>query len=74
VKKNPDVIIIANPVVSVEEVIGRVGWDEVLAVKHARVHRIDASLVSRPGPRAIDGAVELHRLIYPRRPAKEAGR
>jgi iron complex transport system substrate-binding protein len=64
VKMNPEVIIMANPAVSLDEVKGRVGWEQVSAVRYGRIRRVDPSLISRPGPRAVVGAAELHRLIY----------
>ena len=71
VEANPEVIIMANPAVSLKEVTGRVGWDHVSAVKQRRVLRVDPSLISRPGPRAVRGAAELHRLIYSEPAAQE---
>jgi iron complex transport system substrate-binding protein len=62
---DPEVIIIASPAVSLEQVRGRVGWEQVSAVKQGRICRVDPSLISRPGPRGVQGAAELHRLIYP---------
>lgn len=74
VEMDPDVIIIANPAVSLDEVKDRVGWEQISAVKHERVRRIDPSLISRPGPRAVRGAAELHRLIYLAPAGEEEGK
>ena len=41
------------------------GWKEMRAVKEGKVHLIEADLVSRPGPRIVEGLEEMARLIHP---------
>ncbi|MEK9138370.1 MAG: cobalamin-binding protein [Bacteroidota bacterium] len=41
-------------------------WRTLSAVRENRIFRIDADLVSRPGPRAIDGLVALYQIIHAR--------
>ena len=43
-------------------------WKRLRAVRENRVVRVDADLVSRPGPRAVDGLATLHSLLHPQRP------
>src|SRR5699024_6384929 len=68
IELNPDTIIttygdyIDNPV---EQVLARDGWDEVTAIKNEDVEDIDADLLSRPGPRLVEGAKELANVVYP---------
>lgn len=68
IQLNPDVIIttygsyVENPE---EEVLNRAGWGEVPAVKEKQVFDVNEDLVSRPGPRLIDGVEELAAFIYP---------
>ncbi len=64
IKEDPEVIIIANPAVSPEEVKSRLGWGTISAIRWGRVYSIEAGKISRPGPRAVKGAEELFRLIY----------
>ncbi len=65
---DPEVIILADvPVVTPEEVKARPGWDSVSAVQNGRVFAVDPDLVSRSGPRLVEGLEELARLLYPDR-------
>jgi len=65
---DPEVIILADmPAVTPEEVKARPGWDSLSAVQNDRVFAVDPDLVSRQGPRLVDGLEELARLLYPER-------
>ncbi len=65
---DPEVIILADmPTVTPEEVKARPGWDSLSAVQNDRVFAVDPDLVSRQGPRLVDGLGELARLLYPDR-------
>ena len=65
---DPEVIILADePAVTPEEVKARPGWEGVSAVRSDRVFAVDPDLVSRSGPRLVDGLEELARLLYPER-------
>ncbi|MGE7604218.1 ABC transporter substrate-binding protein [Peribacillus sp. NPDC097675] len=65
---NPDVIITTygyytgNPV---KEVTGRNGWDNIKAVKNGAVFDVHSDLVTRSGPRLIEGVEELAKAVYP---------
>ncbi len=48
-----------------ELVAKRVGWDKITAVKKGAVYTFDDNLVSRPGPRVVDGLESLAKLIHP---------
>jgi iron complex transport system substrate-binding protein len=63
----PEVIILSDFAygVSPESVKARSGWSGVPAVKNNRVLPIDDSLVSRPGPRIVDGLEAATRIIHP---------
>lgn len=66
IQLNPDVIITTyNTENAVEKVLGREGWQEVTAVKEKQVFTVDESLVSRSGPRIIEGVEEFAKAIYP---------
>jgi len=67
VSANPDVIIMSDAAygVTVEALKARKGWNVVNAVKNNKVFPIDDNLVSRPGPRVVDGLEAAMRLIHP---------
>jgi len=46
-------------------VSARPGWDALTAVKNKMIFPFDDNLVSRPGPRLVDGLEALARLIHP---------
>ena len=62
---NPDVILLGDAAYGVtkESVIARAGWDTLAAVKNNRIYTFDDNLVSRPGPRLVDGLEELTKLL-----------
>jgi iron complex transport system substrate-binding protein len=64
---NPEVIILSDAAygISPESVKARSGWDAVSAVKSGKVFPIDDNLVSRPGPRIVEGLEAAARLIHP---------
>jgi iron complex transport system substrate-binding protein len=64
---NPDVIILSDAAygITVDSVKARGGWGAINAVKNDKVLPIDDNLVSRPGPRIVDGLEAAARLIHP---------
>lgn len=69
IAKDPEVIVLADTEFgeSVDTVKGRPGWSAISAVKNGRVYGIDTNLVSRPGPRIVDGLEALAKMLYPDR-------
>jgi iron complex transport system substrate-binding protein len=67
IQSNPEVIILSDAAYGVppESVAKRPGWDVITAVKENKVFAIDDNLVSRPGPRVIDGLEAAAKLIHP---------
>lgn len=66
--QDPDVIILGDYTwggVTPEDVASRTGWESLSAVQTNRVYPFDDNLVSRPGPRLVDGLEEMARLLYP---------
>lgn len=43
-------------------------WDTVPALQNDRVYTVDAALVSRPGPRVVQGAYRIATLLHPDQP------
>lgn len=68
VLKNPDYIFttygyyIDNPT---EVVKNRAGWQEIKAIVNNHVYDLHSDLVSRPGPRLVEGVEEFAKAIYP---------
>lgn len=67
VTTNPDLIILGDSMwgVSVESVGLRPGWEKLKAVSGQQVFPFDDNLVSRPGPRLVDGLETLAKLLHP---------
>lgn len=65
--QNPDIILLGDSIYGTtpEAVAARTGWGDLKAVKENRVYPFNDDLVSRPGPRLVDGLEELARLIHP---------
>jgi iron complex transport system substrate-binding protein len=67
IAQDPDVIVLgdANYGVTAEMVKERAGWEVISAVKNDAIYPIDDILISRPGPRIIDGLEALAKIIHP---------
>ncbi len=67
VQQNPDLILLGDAAygVSVESVGKRAGWESLAAVKNNAIYAFDDNLVSRPGPRLVDGLETLAKLMHP---------
>jgi iron complex transport system substrate-binding protein len=65
--KNPDLIILGdgNYGISVDQVAARTGWDKLSAVQQKHIYTFNDDLVSRAGPRMVDGLEALAKLIHP---------
>jgi iron complex transport system substrate-binding protein len=64
IKDNPQVIILADGI-DPQQVATRTGWSVIAAVQQQRVYAIDVNLISRPGPRFVDGFEALAKDLYP---------
>jgi iron complex transport system substrate-binding protein len=64
---NPAVILLGDALYGTtpESVAARPGWSGIAAVKDSRVLPFDDNLVSRPGPRLVDGLEALAQAIHP---------
>ena len=67
VVSNPDLIILGDSAYgeTPEKVAARPGWETLAAVKDANIFPFDDNLVSRPGPRLVDGLEALAKLLHP---------
>jgi len=54
-----------DTVAAIELIKGRLGWDNIDAVKNKKVFNdIDPNLLLRPGPRVTLGIKEIYRKLY----------
>ncbi len=67
VAQNPAVILLGDAPygITVESLAQRPGWGSISAIKNKRVFTFDDNLVSRPGPRLIDGLEQIAQLLHP---------
>lgn len=68
VTKDPNIIILGDYTwggVTPEDVAKRSGWETLSAVKDGKVFTFDDNLVSRPGPRMVDGLEAMAKLLHP---------
>jgi iron complex transport system substrate-binding protein len=66
IAKNPDIILLAHEGSSREEVMKRMGWGEISAIREGRVvDDVQQDIILRPGPRITEGIDFLYQHIYP---------
>jgi len=67
VAANPSVIVLGDSMwgVTAEAVKARPGWETIPAVQSDSIFPFDDNLVSRPGPRLVDGLEQLAKLLRP---------
>lgn len=66
--QSPDIILLGDAKyggVTAEQVASRPGWDQIKAVQNGQVLPFDDDLVSRPGPRMVDGLEAMARVFHP---------
>ncbi|HSQ76393.1 MAG TPA: cobalamin-binding protein [Bacteroidota bacterium] len=63
---DPDVLLVMSDVVSSTDAVTALypEWARLTAVRAGRIYRLDADLISRPGPRAVDGLQLLSSLFH----------
>ncbi len=64
IKDNPQVIILGDDI-NPQQIATRTGWSVITAVRQQHVYTIDVNLISRPGPRFVDGFEALAKDLYP---------
>jgi iron complex transport system substrate-binding protein len=65
---NPDVIITTYGYYndkSKEQLLTRAGWQDMNAIKNENVHDVHSDLVTRTGPRLVEGVEEIAKSVYP---------
>lgn len=46
------------------EIMARTGWESITAIQNKNVFLMNSDVISRPGPRLVQAASELRRLVY----------
>jgi iron complex transport system substrate-binding protein len=68
IEANPDVIITTYGYYTenaVEQVLNREGWQDINAIKNKQVVDVQSDIVTRSGPRLVEGVEELAKAVYP---------
>lgn len=68
VAQDPQIIVLGSSTFggqTPELVAAREGWGDIAAVQDGAIYTFDDNLVSRPGPRIVDGLEALARIIHP---------
>lgn len=67
IERNPDVYITAKDSENktVESIKSRQGYDIINAIKNDRVYILEPNIISRPGPRIVDGLELIAKSIHP---------
>ena len=63
IRRDPEVILLTYS--GLRRMAARAGWGGVTAIRRGRLHELDPDLVSRPGPRLVDGLERIARLLHP---------
>lgn len=65
--QNPDVILLGDAAygTTVDQVKAREGWNKIKAVQEDAIYAFNDDLVSRAGPRLVEGLEELAKTIHP---------
>ncbi len=70
IEKDPQIIIcprilMGGITVEEEDFAGRPGWGNITAVREGRIYLVEDDLISRPGPRCVQGLKELVQILHP---------
>ena len=65
--QNPSIIVLGDSAygTTADSVKRRAGWSGLAAVQNGQIYPFDDNLVSRPGPRLVDGLEALAKLLHP---------
>ncbi len=67
VEADPDIILLGDSMYgsTAEAASQRTGWEEISAVKNGMLFEFDDNLVTRPGPRLVDGYEMIAEMLHP---------
>jgi len=64
-EENPDIYIINSHSHTPQDIMRRNGYQALKAVQNNKVYVIDDNLISRPGPRVIEGLEQMAKMLHP---------
>ena len=64
-EENPDIYIINSHSHTPQDIMRRNGYQALKAVQNNKVYVIDDNLISRPGPRVIEGLEQIAKMLHP---------
>jgi iron complex transport system substrate-binding protein len=66
-KSDPEIVVLGDALfgTTVESAMQRPGWSALTAAKRGTIFPIDDNLISRPGPRLVDGLEALAKIVHP---------
>jgi len=62
---DPEIILLGSPFATPDQVRQRPGWAGIAAVRNGNIIPVNDTIITRPGPRLVDGLRELARAIHP---------
>ena len=62
---DPEIILLGSPFATPEQVGDRPGWGGIAAVRNGKIVPVNDTIITRPGPRLVDGLRALARAIHP---------
>lgn len=68
IARDPEIILIGDATwggVTLDDVRARTGWEDLTAIQKGSLFVFDDNLVSRPGPRLVEGLEAMARLLHP---------
>lgn len=65
IAQDPDIIVYTETSTTKGDIMNRGGWENITAVEQGRVYAIPDDLISRYGPRIVDGLEQLATIIHP---------
>ena len=67
IENDPEVYLTANdlPEKTAESIAARPGYDNITAIKNGEVYLLDGNILSRPGPRIVEGLEIIARALHP---------
>ncbi|HEY2916010.1 MAG TPA: helical backbone metal receptor [Candidatus Limnocylindrales bacterium] len=67
VAANPAIILLGDAAygTTADQVKGRSGWGTIAAVQTGAIYPVDDTVITRPGPRLVEGLLDLVRAIHP---------
>jgi iron complex transport system substrate-binding protein len=65
VEFDPEIILLGSPFTTPDQVRDRPGWSGLAAVVNGKIVPVNDTIITRPGPRLVEGLRELARAIHP---------